>query len=151
MNHFAVPLKLTQHWKPTRFQYKIKMSLKKKKKKELWGWRRSLRVLWMARRSNQSILKGNQLWIFTGRIVAEAEAPILGHLMQRWFTGKDSDAREDWGQEEKGATEDEMVGWRHWLSGHKFEQTLGDSEEQRRLVCYSPWGSRLGHDLVTEQ
>ena len=56
--------------------------------------------------------------------------------------GKDPDAGKDWGQEEKGATEDEMVGWQHWLSGHEFEQTLGDSEGQLSLACYSPWGCK---------
>ena len=54
--------------------------------------------------------------------------------------GKDSDARKDWGQEEKEVTEDEMVGWHHWLDGHEFEQTLGDREGQGNLGCYSPWG-----------
>ena len=52
--------------------------------------------------------------------------------------GKDPEARKDWGQEEKGA-EDEMVGWHHWLNGHEFEQTPGESEEQRSLVCCTPW------------
>ena len=55
------------------------------------------------------------------------------------------------GQEEKGATEDEMVGWYHWLNGHEFEQTLGDSGGQGRLACCSPWGCKESHDLVTEQ
>ena len=72
--------------------------------------------------------KGNQPWIFTGR--TDAEAPILwlrdakSHLIE-----KDPDAGKDWRQEEKGETEDEMVGWYHWLNRHEFEQTLGDSEE----------------------
>ena len=56
-------------------------------------------------------------------------------------------AGKDWGQEEKGATEDEMVGWHHQLNGHEFEQTLGNGEGQRSLACCSPWGSqRVGHD-----
>ena len=55
---------------------------------------------------------------------------------------KDPDAGKDWGQEEKGATEDEMVGWHHWLNGHEFEQTLGDSEEQGSLESCSPWGHK---------
>ena len=73
--------------------------------------------------------KGNQLWIFIGRSGAEAEAPILWpHDVKSWLTGKDCDAGKDWGQEEKEVIEDEMVGWHHWLNGHEFEQTLGDSE-----------------------
>ena len=60
-----------------------------------------------------------------------------GHIMWRAnLIGKDPDAEKDWGQEEKGATEDEMVGWHHWLNGHEFEQTLGDSEGQRSLVVH---------------
>ena len=84
--------------------------------------------------------KGNQFWIFIGRTDVEAETPILGppHAKSR-LTGKDSDAGRDWGQEEKGMTEDEMVGWHHWLNGHEFEQTLGDSEGQGSLVCCSSW------------
>ena len=66
--------------------------------------------------------KGNQLWIFTGRTDAEAEAPILWPPdMKNWLIGKDPDARKDWRQEEKGMTEDEMVAWHHQLNGHEFE------------------------------
>ena len=65
--------------------------------------------------------------------------------------GKDSDTGKDWGQEEKGVTENEMVGWHHWLNGYEFEQTLGDGEGQGSLACCSPWGRRVRHDLVTEQ
>ena len=71
--------------------------------------------------------KGHQPWIFIGRIGAEAEAPILWPPdLKSTLTGKDSDAGKDWGQEEKGLTEDSKVGWHHWLDGHKFEQTQGD-------------------------
>ena len=84
--------------------------------------------------------KGNQPWIFTGRTDAEAEAPILWPPdAKSWLTGKDPDAGKDWRQEEKGTTEDEMVGWYHHLSGNKFKQTLGDSEGQGSLVCCSVW------------
>ena len=75
--------------------------------------------------------KGNQPWIFFGRTDAEAEAPVLwppdakSRLME-----KDPDAGKDWGQEEKGTTEDEMVGWHHRLNGHEFEQASGDSEDR---------------------
>ena len=66
--------------------------------------------------------KGNQSWIFIGRTVAEAETPILWPPdAKNWLTGKDPDAGKDWGQEEKGTTEDEMVGWHHRLSGHEFD------------------------------
>ena len=80
--------------------------------------------------------KGNQPWIFIGRTGAEAEAPIIWPPdAKSWLT-----AGQDWGQEEKGVKEDEMVGWHHWLSGHEFEQTLGDSEKQDSLACCcSPW------------
>ena len=70
---------------------------------------------------------GNQSWIFTGRTDAEAEAPIFWPPdAKRPLIRKDPDVRKDWRQEEKGTTEDEMVGWHHWLNGHEFEQALGD-------------------------
>ena len=85
--------------------------------------------------------KGNQSWIFTGRTVAEAEAPILWPLdAKNWLIGKDLDAGKDWRQGEKGMTEDEMVGWHHWFTGHEFEQTPGGGEGWRNLACCSPWG-----------
>ena len=65
--------------------------------------------------------KGNQSWLFIGRTDAEAEAPILWPPDENWLIGKDPDAGKDWGQEEKGVTEDEMVVWHHWLNGHEFE------------------------------
>ena len=64
---------------------------------------------------------------------------------------KDSDAGKEWGQEEKGATDGKMVGWNHWLSGHEFQKTQGNSEGQGSRACYSSWGCRVGHDLATEQ
>ena len=74
--------------------------------------------------------KGNQLWIFIGRTDAKAEAPILKPPdAKSWLIEKDPDAGKDRGQEEKGETEDKMVGSHHRLNGHEFEQTLGDSEE----------------------
>ena len=89
---------------------------------ELWCWSRLLRVPWTARRSNQSILKGNQSWVFIGRTDVEAETPVLRPPHAKsWFIWKDPDAGKDWGQEEKGTTEDEMVGWHHRLKGHEFE------------------------------
>ena len=86
--------------------------------------------------------KGNQSWIFTGRIDVEAEVPTLWPPdVKRWkLTGKDPDTGKDWGQEKKGVAGDEMVRWHHRLNGHEYEQTLGDSEGQGSLVCSSPWG-----------
>ena len=88
-------------------------------------------------------VKGKQLWILSGRTDAETEAPI------RWppnvksqLIGKHSDAGKDWWQEEKGATQDEMIGWHHWLNGHEFGHTPGDSEGQGSLACCSPWGCK---------
>ena len=65
-----------------------------------------------------------------------------GQSAKSQLIGKDPDVRKDWGQEEKGVTNDEMVGQPHWLSGHEFEQTLGDGEGQGSLVCCSPWGRK---------
>ena len=87
--------------------------------------------------------KGNQPWIFIGRTDAKAEAPIIWLLDGKsWFIGKDPNAGKDWRQEEKGVTEDEMVGWHHRLNGHEFEQAPGDSEGQGSLVCCHPWGHK---------
>ena len=87
--------------------------------------------------------KGNQHWIFIGRIDDEAEAPILWPPDSKgWLIGKDPDAGNSWGQEEKGTTEDEMAGWPHWFNGHEFEQTQGDSEGQGSLVCCSSGGCK---------
>ena len=87
---------------------------------ELWCWRRLLRVPWIARRSNQSILKEINR-IFIERTDAKAEAPILWPPdAKNWLTGKDSNAGKGWSQE-KGKTEDEMVGWHHRCDGHEFE------------------------------
>ena len=73
----------------------------------------------------------------------EAEAPILWPPdVKSWFIGKDPDAGEDWRQEEIGKTEDGMVGWHHWLNGHEYEQSQGDSERQGSLACYSLWGHK---------
>ena len=84
--------------------------------------------------------KGNQPWIFIGRTDAEAETPILWPPEAKsWLTGKDLDAVKNWGWEEKGETEDEMVGWHHRFNAHESQQTLGDSEGQGSLACCSPW------------
>ena len=118
-------LKKAEHWRIDAF--------------ELWCWRRLLRVPWTARSWNPVHPKENHSWIFIRRTDAEGEAPILWLSdVKNWLIGKDSDAGRDWGQQEKGKTEDEMFGWHHWLSGHEFEQAPGDGEGQGRLVCCSP-------------
>ena len=85
---------------------------------ELWCWRRLLRVPWTARGSNPVPPKGDQSWVFIGGTDVEAETPILWPPdAESWIIWKDPDAGKDWRQEEKGMTEDEMVGWHHWLNG----------------------------------
>ena len=88
--------------------------------------------------------KGNHSWIFIGRTDVEAETPILWPPDSKsLFMGKDTDAGTEWRQKEKGAAEDEMVRWHHWLSGHESEQILGDSEGQGSLACCSSWGCKV--------
>ena len=96
--------------------------------------------------------KGNQPWIFIGRTDAETEVPVLWPPdVKSQLIEKDSDAGKDWRQEEKGTTEDEMVGWHHRLSGQEFEQTPGNGEEQGSLVCCCSWGLKELDLTVTEQ
>ena len=88
-------------------------------------------------------LKGNQPWILIGRTDAEDETPILWPLdVKSWLIGKDSDAGRDWEQEEKGTTEDEMVGWHHWLDGRESEWTPGVGDGQGGLACCDSWGRK---------
>ena len=90
---------------------------------------------------NQS--KGNQSWISIGRTDTEAETPVLWPPdVKNLLIGKDSDAWKDWRWEEKGTTEDEMVGWHHLLDGHEFEQAPGVGDGQGSLACCSPWGCK---------
>ena len=105
---------------------------------QLWCWRGLLRGPWTARRWNQSMLKE----INPGYSLEGLMLKLQYSNAKNWLTGKDLDAGKDWRQEEKGAKEDEMVGWHHWLGGHKFEQTLENSEGQGRLVCCSSWGCK---------
>ena len=87
--------------------------------------------------------KGYQSWVFIGRTDVEAEAPILWPPdAKSWLICKDTDAGKDWGQEEKGTTEGEMVGWHHWLNGHEFGWTPGVGDGQGGLVCCSSWSRR---------
>ena len=94
--------------------------------------------------------KGHQSWDFSGRNDAEAETPILWPPHAKsWLIEKDPDAGRDWGQEEKGMTEDEMAGWHHQLDGHEFEWTLRAGDGQGGLVCCGSWGCKESH--TTEQ
>ena len=87
--------------------------------------------------------KGDQPWVFLGRTDAEAETPVLWPPHAKsWLVGKDSYAGRDWGQEEKGMTEDEMAGWHHWLGGHEFEWTPGVGDGQGGLACCNSWGRK---------
>ena len=109
---------------------------------ELWCWRRLLRVPWTAKRSNQSILKEispeysleGWCWSWNSNNLA-----TWCEELTHW---KDPDAGKDWRWEEKGMTEDEMVGWHHGLDGHEFEQAPGVGDEQGSLACSTPWGRK---------
>ena len=117
---------------------------------ELWCWR-LLRVPWTARRSNQSILKEISLEYSLEGLMLKLKLPILWPSdAENWLIWKDPDAGKDWRQEEKGTTEDEMIGWHHWLNGHEFEQAPGVCDGQGSLSCCSPWGRRVGHHWATE-
>ena len=92
--------------------------------------------------------KGYQSWVFIGRTDIEAETPILWPPdMKNWFIWKDLDAGKDWRWEEE-MTEDEMVGWHHWLDAHEFEQALGICDGQGGLACCSPWGQSQESDTA---
>ena len=87
--------------------------------------------------------KGDQPWVFFGRNDAKAETPVLWPLQAKsWLIGKDSDAGRDWGQEEKGTTEDGMAGWHHRPDGCKFESTPGVGDGQGGLACCDSWGHK---------
>ena len=105
---------------------------------ELWCWRRLFGSPLDFKEIQPVHPKGNQSWIFTGRTDAEAETSILWPPDgKNWYTGKDPDAGKDWRWEEKGTTEDEMVGWHHRLNGHEFEQARGVGDGQRPGVLQS--------------
>ena len=88
-------------------------------------------------------LQGDPSWVFIGRTDLEAETPILWPPDAKcWLIGKDPDAGKNWGQEEKGTTEDEMVGWHHRLNGHGFGWTLGVGDGQGGLACFGSWGCK---------
>ena len=102
------PMKKAEHWRIDTF--------------ELWCWRRLLRIPWTTRRSNQPILKQISLGCSLEGLMLKLLSTILWppHVKSR-LIGKDSNAGRDWGQEEKGTTEDEMAGWHHQLDGHQFK------------------------------
>ena len=109
---------------------------------ELWCWK-TLESPLESKEIKSVYPKGNHSWIFIGRTDVEAEAPLLWPPdAKSWLTGKDPDGGKDWRQEEKGMTEDEMVGWNHWLSGYEFKQALGAGDGQGSLMCYCLWGCK---------
>ena len=105
---------------------------------ELWCWRRLLRVLWTARRSNQSILKEiNPEHSLEGLMLKLQLQYFWLPNVKNWLIGKDPDAGKDRRQEEKVMTEDEIVGWHYWLDGYQFEKVPGVDNEQGSLACCS--------------
>ena len=111
---------------------------------ELWCWRRLLRVPWTARSPTSQPKRKSVLSIhWNSQLHAEAETPILWPPdVKNWLIGKDPGTVKDWRREEKGKTEDEMVGWHHRLNGHEFEQAPGVGDGQRSLACCSPRGHK---------
>ena len=136
----------------------------------VWLWELDYKESWVPKNwcfwtvvlENESLLackeiqpvypKGDQSWIFTERTDAEAEIPIFWSPdVKNQLIWKDSDAGKNWRQEEKGTTEDEMVGWYHWLNGHEFGWTLGVGDGQGGLAClWSMALQRVGHNWATE-
>jgi len=115
---------------------------------ELWCWRRLLRVPWTARRSNQSILKEISPGCSLEGLMLKLKLQYFGHWCEELLIWEDPDAGKDWGQEEKGTTEDEMVGWQHQINGLGFGWTLGVGDGQGGLACYGSWGCK---ELVTTE
>ena len=118
-------IKRTEHWRIDVY--------------ELWCCRRLLRVPWKARRSNQSILKEISPGCLLEGLMLKLKLQYFPPAVKNWLIGKDPDVGKDWRWEEKGMTEDEMVGWHHWLYGLEFEQAPGVGDGQGSLVCCFPW------------
>ena len=128
-------MKKAEHWRTDAF--------------ELWCWRRLESPL-DCKEIQPVHPKGDQSWMFIGKTDVEAETPILWPPDgNSWFIWKDPDAGKDWGQEKKGMTEDEMVGWHHRLNGHRFGWTPGVGDGQGGLACCSSWGRKESD--MTEQ
>ena len=109
---------------------------------ELWCWRRLLRVPWTVRRSNQSILKEISPGISLEGMMLKLKLQYFVHLMRRVDSLENTDAGRDWGQEEKGTTEDKMAGWHHWLDGRESWWTPGVGDGQGGLACCDSWGRK---------
>ena len=121
-------IKKAEHWRINAF--------------ELWCWRRLLSPL-DCKEIQPVLCKGDQSWVLIGRTDVEAEISILWSPdAKSWLIWKDPDAGKDWGQGEKGTTEDEMVGWHHRLNGHGFGWTLVVGDGQGGLVCWGSWGRK---------
>ena len=110
---------------------------------ELWCWRKTLESPLDCKEIQPVHSEGDQPWDFFGRNDAKAETPIFWppHV-KSWLIGKDSDAERDWGQEEKGTTEDEMAGWHHGLNGRESEWTPGIGDGQGGLAYCDSWGRK---------
>ena len=121
-------IKKAEHWRIDAF--------------ELWCWRRVLRVPWTARRSNQSIVKEICTEYSLEGLMLKLKLQYFGHLMWRTDPLEKTDAGQDWRQQEKGMTEDEMVGWHHGLDGRESEWTLGVGDGQGGLACCESWGCK---------
>ena len=109
---------------------------------EPWCWRRLLRVPWIVRRSNQSILKEISPGYSLEGLMLSWNSNSWPPHAKSWLIGKDPDAGRDLGQEEKGMTEDEMAGWHHRLGGHEFGWTPGVGDGQGGLACCNSWGRK---------
>ena len=122
-------IKKAEHWRIDAF--------------ELWWWKRLLRVPWTERKSNQSILKEISPGCSLEGLMLKLKLPILWPPdAESWLIWKDPDDGKDWGQEEKGTTNDEMAGWHHRLDGLEFVWTLGVGDGQGGLVCWDSWGCK---------
>ena len=136
-------IKKAEHWRTDAF--------------ELQCWRRLLRIPCTARKAKQSILMEINPEHSLEWLMLKLKLQYFGHLMRRADSlKKDPDAGKDWGLEEKGATEDEKIGWHHQLNGHEFEQSPGVSEGQGSLACWSflldpnHWDCRVRHEQMSD-
>ena len=128
-------IKKSEHWRIDAF--------------ELWCWRKLLRV-WIARRSNHSILKEISPEYSLEGLMLKLKLHYFGHLMWRTDSVEKTDTGKDWRQEENRTTENEMVRWHHRLNGHEFEQAPGVSNAPGSLACCSPWGLKELDMTATE-